>query len=64
MKWKNELDVDDCDLFFSRGERLGSSYKELIVSYKTIYMNTYNVIVYDISGEGTTRTTIFRHEAF
>lgn len=37
--------------------------KELIVSYKTIFINTYNVIVMDISVNDE-QTMIFRHESF
>lgn len=37
--------------------------KELVISYKTIYINTYNVIVLDISGRGL-NNVVFRHESF
>jgi len=41
----------------------GKSYKELVVSYKTIYINTYNVTVMDISAD-INEATLFRHESF
>ena len=37
-------------------------YKELIVSYKTINENTYNVFIVDIAG--VEPIPIFRHESF
>jgi hypothetical protein len=46
-KYKNKLDIGDCDIFVMRSK--GSSLKELVVSFKTIYINTYNIIIYDIS---------------
>ena len=46
-KWKNKLDLGDADLFVLRDKEKG--YKELVISYKTIYINTYNIMVYDIS---------------
>ena len=36
-----------------------SVIKELIVSYKLIYQNTYNVIVMEVDGR-----PIFKHESF
>jgi hypothetical protein len=40
--------------------------KELIISYKTIYINTYNVICLDISDKAVEdeNNVIFRHESF
>ena len=35
-----------------------------MVSYKTIYINTYNVTVMDISNPDVEQTTLFRHESF
>lgn len=66
-KWKNKLDLGNANLFVMRHKGRGDHrYKELIVSYKTIYINTYNVMVMDISSTGGTslQTTIFRHESF
>lgn len=43
------------------------NYKEIIVCYKTIYINTYNINVIDISQiKGTTQMPhiIFRHRSF
>ena len=35
----------------------------MIVSYKTIYINTFTILVLDITLE-TTKTLLFRHESF
>ena len=59
LKWKNKLDIADANLFIIKMKN--SNYRELIVSYKTIYINTYNVKVVDIS---TKEATLFRHESF
>jgi hypothetical protein len=59
LKWKNKLDIADANLFIIKMK--GSNYRELIISYKTIYINTYNVKVVDIS---TKEATLFRHESF
>lgn len=49
IKWKNKLDIGDTNMFLLRNEVSG--LKELIVSYKTIFHNTYNVVCMDISIE-------------
>jgi len=51
--WPNKLNIGDANILISRGEdkELGSKYKELIVSYKTIFINTYNIIVQEISSD-------------
>ena len=50
-KWKNKLDIGDANIFVLRHANRDKSqfYKELVISYKTIYINTYNVTVMDIS---------------
>lgn len=61
IKWKNKLDIGDPNIYVLRNEQKG--LKELIVSYKTIFINTYNVICMDIS-INEEQTMIFRHESF
>ena len=61
IKWKNKLDIGDPNIYVLRNKQKG--LKELIVSYKTIFINTYNVIVMDISVNDE-QTMIFRHESF
>ena len=41
LRWKNKLDIADANVDIIRIE--GCRYKELLISYKTIYMNTYTV---------------------
>lgn len=35
-----------------------------MIGYKTIFINTYNVVVYDLSGDIKLRQTLQRHECF
>ena len=60
-KYKNKLDLGDCNLYVLNH---GANYKELVISFKTIYINTYNVTIMDISSEGSDTHTLYRHESF
>lgn len=64
IKYKNKLDIGDTDISVLRDVK--NQVKELIISYKTIYINTYNIIVLDISDKITAdeNNVIFRHESF
>jgi hypothetical protein len=64
IKWKNKLDIGDSNIFVLRssGHR-GQNIKEIIISYKTIFINTYNIVVMDISSVAD-QNLIFRHESF
>ena len=46
-KYKNKLDIGDATISILRDRKKG--YKELVLSYKTIYINTYNVHVMEIA---------------
>jgi hypothetical protein len=48
-------------MFVLRNEALG--YKEVILGFKSIYINTYNLFCIDISQEGHD-SIIFRHDSF
>ena len=61
IKWKNKLDIGDTNIFVLRNKEKG--IKEITISYKTIFINTYNVVVMDISKEQD-KSIIFRHESF
>jgi len=61
IRWKNKLDIGDPNIFVLRNYEKG--LKELVVSYKVIYLNVYNVISMDISAEDE-KLMIFRHESF
>ena len=51
--WKHKLEIDNANIFVLRGNdaKTKSSYKELVIGFKTIYINTYNVVLQDISGD-------------
>jgi hypothetical protein len=64
IKWKNKLNIGDTNMFILRssgGDADQNNYsdnmnysgqlKELVVSYKTVLLNTYNVICMDLSIE-------------
>ena len=61
MKLKNKLDISGADICVVRDKKL--KYKELVISYKTIFLNTYNITVFDISSKSN-YSTLFRHESF
>lgn len=50
IKWKNRLDIGDSKIYILRNDKQG--YKEIVISFKVIFINTYNVVVMDISNEG------------
>lgn len=60
LKYKNKLDIADADVFVVRNEK--KKFKELIVGYKSISVNTYTLMVSDISTE--IKWMQFRHESF
>ena len=60
LKYKNKLDIADADVFVVRNQK--KKYKELIVGYKSISVNTYTLMVSDISTE--LKWMQFRHETF
>ena len=61
LKLKNKLDIGDANIEVHKCQT--RHYKELIISYKTIYMNTFNVTVLDITNPKAFKT-VFRHESF
>lgn len=58
VKYKNKLDIGDCNIFVNRMDGL----KELVLSYKTIFVNTYNIVIMDLATSND--ATIARHESF
>ena len=53
IKLKNKLDIGDTSLQINQEMQPdGSIMKELVISYKCIYINTYNVVVMDITQNG------------
>ena len=63
---ENSLDIDDCKLEIIRtyDAKQDVTTKELLISYKTIFINTYNVQLYDISAPLNKRATLYIHESF
>jgi len=57
IQWKNRLDIGDVNLSILNQNGL----KEIIISYKIIYLNTFNVVSIDISG--AQELMLFRHES-
>lgn len=62
IKYKNKLDIGDADIYILRSKK--NRLKEIVISYKTIYINTFNILVMDISAKTTEKSIIFRHESF
>lgn len=60
LKYNNKLDISDADIAVLRNPV--NNFKELIISYKTIFINTYTVRVIDISTEDP--WPIYSHESF
>lgn len=62
-EWRHKLDIADVFLKIVHGnDPAVGNYKELVVGYKTIFMNTYTVHVEDLSGPEAQRRILFRHE--
>jgi hypothetical protein len=52
-RWSHKLWIGDANIHISRGidqSNNNIAYKELIVSYKCDSINTYNIVVLDLSG--------------
>ena len=47
IKWHTRLEIEDVDLSIMRNNVLGT--KELVIGYRQIFENTYNLKVFDIS---------------
>lgn len=73
LKWKNKLDLGDANVHIMRDPV--AKTKEAIFSFKTININTYNLMVMDLSkkahshhdsacDDDENKTIIFRHESF
>ena len=56
INWQNRLNIADADIYVIEI----NGRRQLIVSYKTIYINIYNVFIIDIE----TGLLEFRHESF
>ena len=61
VKWKRKLDIDDCFINILKDNKNG--YKEIVVSYKTIYVNIYTILVLDLQHKSG-QPLMYRHESF
>jgi len=43
--WKTSLEIADSSISISRGTDANGDFKELVIGYKTININTYNIVV-------------------
>ena len=62
---RNPLNIDDATMhiFNELDPELGV-LKELVIGFKTININTYNVMTFDISGASKRKDVIFNHESY
>lgn len=58
INWKSKLDIANANLFLLENEEDGT--QRIVVSYKSIYINTYNVMVICLKHN----TIIYRYETF
>ena len=61
MKYENKLEIDDCYLYILNDAKAG--LRELVLSYKTIFMNIHTILSMDLNTEKDC-TIIFMHESF
>ena len=66
--WAHNLDIGDASMFMLKGQDQsvgnGSYFKELVVSYKTININTFNISLIDLASTDDKSNTLFRFEPF
>jgi hypothetical protein len=46
VKWTNKLDIADTNIYILRNHE--RKYKEIVICYKTIFINIFNIMVLDI----------------
>ena len=60
IKWKNKLDIKSCCMHILKYPDLG--YSELVMGFKSIFVNSYSIFCIDISQEDS-EPLLFRHES-
>ena len=61
IKWENKLDIANCDIQMLKQEDVtGKTVHSVVVSYKCIEINTFNVFVFDLDS----KLIKFWHESF
>ena len=58
IKWKSKLNISDVNINLFENDGL----KELIISWKVIFINTYNLVSMDISSENS-KSLLFWYES-
>jgi hypothetical protein len=61
--WRHQLEIDDANIAISRGTDKDGPFKEMIVSYKTIYINTFTVVTKDLSDDSNNIGILSKHES-
>jgi hypothetical protein len=61
IRWNTFLDIGDVSVFIMRNEE--EKYKELVIGYCSIFINTHNIIVMDIS-QIKNNNMVFRNESY
>ena len=61
IRWKSKLDINDTICYFLKDQVTG--FKELICGFKAIYINTFNIINFDLTKEDE-ESMLFHHESF
>jgi hypothetical protein len=56
--WKSLLEIGDASISIYRGNDSNGKFKELVIGYKTININTYNIVVQDLSGKADQRSVL------
>lgn len=57
INWKSKLDIEDARLFLLRDNH--DKQDSLVVSYKSIHVNTYNILLISLE----TKMIVYRHES-
>ena len=62
IKLPNRLNFGDVNITFINDPE--KHYQEVVISYKTAYINTYNILVLEADTLGNDQYIIYRHESF
>ena len=60
MRFLNKLDIGDTNIYINHRSK---ESRELVISFKTIYINTFTLFVLDITSDDA-KTLLYRHESF
>jgi hypothetical protein len=60
MRYLNKLDIDDTNIYINNRSK---DSRELVISFKTIFINTFTIFVLDITSDEA-KTLLYRHESF